>query len=150
MDLRVYQSVAILLTLLKASPPDDRLVDAAFDFGRADVLMAHSITGMWDVRADAHENAMAAGKLAEARKSGGATMAQNNKMLAKVWKDEALPFAMKVDADLPHVTRERIAWEIKNKFGKSVPGPRAIADWLQKEAEQPNGPLQSRARKKGS
>ncbi len=66
-----------------------------------------------------------------------------------MWKDNVLPYAIKVDAELPNVTRERIAWEIKNEFGKSVPGPRQITDWLQKEAEQPNGPLQSRARKKG-
>lgn len=146
---RAYESVGNLLALLLLPPKDGhRVIEAAIEFGRADVVMTHAVTGLWEVMATAQANAEAAGKQAKARKDGGAKQAQNNKQLAEAWKALALPYAITMDARHSNATRDGMATFITEHFGKRVPGHRAVAQWLQKEAEQPNGPLRYRGRRK--
>jgi len=65
---------------------------------------------------------------------------------AEAWKRDALPFAARCDAAHPEWSRSKIATEILHNFDWEKPGHKAVEDWLRLEAEQPNGPLRSRAR----
>jgi len=86
--------------------------------------------------------------MSKSRKKGGATQAQNNKNDARAWKERALPYAIEMDAAHPDVSRDELADMITTHFKKKVKGHRAVYAWLQNEAEEPNGPIRSRAKKR--
>ena len=84
------------------------------------------------------------------RGKGGRSRAEQIQRAAQAWKERALPVTIKLDRAHPKWTRSRLATEIAQHFDWETPSQATIVMWLKNEAEQPNGPVKSRARKTSS
>ena len=82
---------------------------------------------------------------ARARRAGQARGVQK-KANADAWKAEALDWA--VQNDKPAITRSALATALIFQFDWKNPDHKTVENWLKYEAEQPVGPLRSRARKR--
>jgi hypothetical protein len=145
-----YEAVGELLSAVSAPQHSAvQLVKAGVAFGRADVRLTQVITGLWEIMAAADQNQRLADAEANRRKRGGEERAAALKQEAAIWKAQMLPLAIEADAKHPHWSRQQIAIELlyAHKGDKEI-GLKSIEDWLKDEAEQPNGPIRSGARKK--
>lgn len=120
-----------------------------FRLGQADVRLTQVISGLWGMMAEADATYQVAAGRAEAQRAGGAKRGEQIAQLAEAWKAEALQIALKLDERNPMFTRDKMATEVLERIvGEQVPGHKSIEVWLRQEAEHPNGPIRSRARKK--
>ena len=146
-----FDSVAKILESIAADPTDEPAfaagVKAGFKFGQADVRLTQVLTGLWGIMAEADTNAKTANLVVTNRKSGGVQRGLNLKNEAAKWKAEVLPVAIKLDQKHPEWNRQKLAQEILFMAAPEKVGLRSIEDWLRDEAEQPRGPIRSRARK---
>jgi hypothetical protein len=86
------------------------------------------------------------------RSEGGKVRAQQQKSRADAWKGVALRFARESDRSPKMLSRERLAGRIERALDPEDlivrPSRSTIITWLRDEAEQPNGPLRSRRRRR--
>lgn len=142
-----YESVGQLIAALAVEPAPVALVQAGIAVGRAEVRLTQVITGLWGIMAAADSNAGIAGGLAETRKSGGSARGAALKRQAAQWKAKMLPVAERLDREHPDWDRQKLAMELIFETDLKDVGLRSVEDWLKGEAEEPNGPIRSRARK---
>lgn len=87
------------------------------------------------------------------RSEGGKARAKQQQALAEEWRAAALEIARDNDRGPGKLTREALAMRILRALEKksliAMPSRHSIVLWLQKEAEEPNGPLRSRRRRRG-
>lgn len=150
-----FEAVAGVITALTTPPADDdlpgqaRAIRAGFWLGRADVRRIHVVTGIWRAfeRADANQQLLT--REAERRQQGGRMRAAAVKREAELWKQHLLPLAVDLDRKHPKWTRQQLAMELlhSHQLDKEL-GLKTVENWLKDEAEEPNGPIPSRARKK--
>jgi hypothetical protein len=124
-----------------------KAIMAGFYLGRADVRRTQVLTGMWNIIAAADTNQRTAEQVQSTRQAGGHARGAELKDKAALWKGQLLPIAVKLDNKHPEWKREKLAQEIIWESGIEEVGHRSVIDWLMREAEQPNGPITSRARK---
>ena len=143
-------AVGELLRTLKSEPLDyPLLLRLCVSLGQADVRQMQVASGMWQVIADADMNDRIARARREAQKSGGKERGIQMAAKAQSWKREALEIAKKLDSSAKQSTRDRLATDILDRMTcETLPGHKAVEVWLKEEAEQPNGPIRSRARRK--
>lgn len=143
-------AVGDLLRTLKSEPLDyPVLLRLCVRLGQADVRQVQVASGMWQVIADADMNDRIARARREAQKSGGKERGIQMASKAQSWKREALEIAKKLDSSAKQSTRDRLATDILDRMKcETLPGHKAVEVWLKEEAEQPNGPIRSRARRK--
>lgn len=143
-------AVGELLRVLKTEPLDyPILLRLCVSLGQADVRQVQVASGMWQVIADADMNDRIARARREAQKAGGKERGIQMAAQAQSWKREALEIARKLDASAKQSTRDRLATDILDRLTcETLPGHKAIEVWLKDEAEEPNGPIRSRARRK--
>ena len=142
-----YESVGQLIAALAVEPDPVTLVQAGIAVGRAEVRLTQVMAGLWGVVAAADFNAGIADGLAETRRSGGSARGAALSQRAAQWKAKMLPVAEQLDRENPDWDRQKLAMEIIFKTDLKEVGIRSVEDWLKKEAEEPNGPIRSRARK---
>lgn len=86
------------------------------------------------------------------RIEGGRARAKQQQALAEEWKAAALKIAKENDRGPRMLTREALAMRIlralESKSLVAMPSRHSIVIWLQNEAEEPNGPLRSRRRRR--
>lgn len=117
--------------------------------GQADVRLMQVASGLWTIMADADVNDRLVQARRHAQQTGGKSRGAQVAANAQAWKREALEIAQKLDAGPKQRTRDRLATDIIDRLkGENLPGHKAVEIWLKNEAEQPNGPLRSRARRK--
>jgi hypothetical protein len=71
----------------------------------------------------------------------------NAQQVARTWKATALPVAVRFDGTPKPLSRDAMATRIVAEINLPVARGSVVA-WLQREAEAPNGPIRSRARRK--
>ncbi|WP_298128062.1 hypothetical protein [Brevundimonas sp.] len=145
-------AVGELLRGLKSYPLNyPLLLRLCVSLGQADVRRMQVESGMWNIVADADISDRIARALREAQKSGGKERGIQMATKAQSWKREALEIAKKLDSSAKQSTRDRLATDILDRLTcESLPGHKAIEMWLKDEAEAPNGPIRSRARRKSA
>jgi len=117
--------------------------------GQADVRQKQVASGLWTIIADADVNDRLVQARRHAQQVGGRSRGAQVAANAQAWKREALDIAQKLDSGPKKWTRDRLATDIIDRLkGENLPGHKAVETWLKDEAEQPNGPLRSRARRK--
>lgn len=127
-----------------------QLVEAGLNSGVAEVRANLLLSGLYAVVEEGQANFESAQQVQAARESGGAKRGAQMTATADVWKVTVLPYVAQQDRKNPKWTRDRLATEITHQFEGEVPGHKAVTDWLKDEAEEPNGPIRSRARKKSA
>jgi hypothetical protein len=147
--LEATQRTFQVLDLTQAGEDPTATFKAAMGLGQADVRLAQVWNGLWDIMAVSDANAAVAKAIAKARKAGGTQRGQAIAAKAKAWKTEALEIALARDAKRPRLNREQLALHIMEQIkGETVPNFKTVETWLRQEAEQPHGPIESRARRK--
>jgi hypothetical protein len=152
-----FEATAGLVDALVApgSTPET-LVETGIRFGRAEVRLTQVISGLWEVMAAADVNASTAKLVDQNRKTGGAKRGAELKKQAAEWKAELLPVAIALDQKHPEWERQKLAqeivWQAEPKYVKrngeiKYISNRSVEDWLKNEAEEPRGPIRSRAQK---
>lgn len=117
--------------------------------GQADVRQMQVASGLWTIMADADVNDRLVQARRHAQQTGGKSRGAQVAANAQAWKREALEIAQKLDSGPKQRTRDRLATDIIDRLkGENLPGHKAVETWLKDEAEQPNGPIRSRARRK--
>lgn len=97
-------------------------------------------------RAEAEVAARPAARAQRVRASkGGASRGKQKTAEAEAWKADALEWAKGKDRNA--WSRSKLAQEIIFQFDGKTPTQKSVEDWLKNEAEQPYGPIRSRARK---
>lgn len=137
----------ILAALLDPSCDPLTVLTAGMSFGGAEVRLTQVTSGLWDIMASADTNSHIAMGLADTRKSGGKARAAELKKQAAEWKEKLLPVAVRLDQDHPDWDRQKLAMEIIFETDLKEVSLRSVEDWLKNEAEEPQGPIRSRARK---
>ncbi|MBK1970948.1 hypothetical protein JIX59_16525 [Brevundimonas diminuta] len=125
-------------------------VKAGTNYGHAELRATLVLSGLHGVLVEGAVNAQSAQRLQAAREGGGTKRGEQMKAAAERWKAQALPYALDQDRKNPKWTRDRLATEISHQFEGEVPGHKAVTDWLKNEAEEPNGPIRCRSRKKSA
>lgn len=144
-----FQAARDLLALAAAPAVHPKQwVEVGANYGHAELRATLVLSGLHDVVVEGAVNAQSAQQIRAAREGGGAKRGEQMKAAADTWKAQALPYAIDQDGKYRKLTRETLAARIERKFDGKVPGRKAITDWLKNEAEAPNGPIRSRARKK--
>lgn len=147
--LEATQRTFQVLDLTQAGEDQTATFKAAMVLGQADVRLAQVWSGLWDIMAVSDTNAAVAKGIAKARKTGGTRRGQDIAAKAKAWKAEALEIALARDAKHTPLNRQRLAMHIMDRMKSDpVPNFKTVETWLRQEAEQPHGPLESRARRK--
>ncbi len=146
MNFQAARDLLALATLPVVHPK--QWVEAGTNYGHAEHRANLVLSGLHDVLVEGAVNAKSAQQIRAAREGGGTKRGEQMKAAAGKWKTQALEYAIDQDRENPKWTRDRLATEIGYQFEGEVPGHKAVTDWLKDEAEQPNGPLRSRSRKK--
>ncbi len=152
--LLTYEAVGRLIETLSADPSNGqttiRSAIAGIALGQAEIRIAQVVTGLWDIMAEAEYNSTEAKRMSNNRVAGGKKRGDALKEKAQEWKGRLLPLALALDADHPDWNRQKLAMEVMFRDDTQDVTLRSVEDWLKKEAEQPNGPIMSRARKQAA